>query len=102
MVLATLKLELKKTHHQKSPRIRFDIEKLKDPEIANIFEASKFAALNLFEEDINVVTDNFKGFVQEIASEVLGKERKKIQPLITNDILDVCDIRRNTKKTKNS
>ena len=33
MVLATLKLELKKIHHQKSPRIGFDIEKLKDPEL---------------------------------------------------------------------
>ena len=103
MALATLKLKLKKIHHQKSPRIRFDIEKLKDPEIANIFEAridGKFAALNLFEEDLNVLTDNIKAVVQETAREVLGKERKKIQLWITNNILDLCDIRRNIKKTK--
>ena len=105
MILATLELQLKKIHHQKSPHIRFDIEKLKNPDIAKIFEArigGTFAALNLFEEDINVLTDNIKGVVQETAREVLSKERKKIQPWITNDILDLCNIRRNMKKTKNS
>ena len=105
MVLVTLNLKLKKTHHQKSPSIRFDIEKLKDPEMVKLFYAricGKFAALNLFEEDINVLTDNIKGVVRETATEVLRKERKKIQPLITNDILDFCDIRRNMKKTNNS
>ena len=34
--LAILKLKQKKIHHQKSPRIRFDIEKLKDPHIAKM------------------------------------------------------------------
>ena len=104
LVLAILKLKLKKIHHQKSPCIRFDIKKLKDPEIANNFEATiadRFAALNLLEE-INVLTNNVKGVVQETVREVLGKERKKIQPWITNDILDLRDTRRNTKKTKNS
>ena len=66
MVLATLKLKLKKTHNKKSPRIRSDFEKLKDPEIKTNFEAGigdKFAILNLYEEDINVLIDNIKGVV---------------------------------------
>ena len=55
----------------------------------------------LFEEDINVLTDSIKEVVQETAREVLDK-KGKIQPWITNDILDLCDTRRNIKKTKNS
>ena len=69
-VLATLKLKLKKIHQQKSPRLQFDIDNLKDPEITTSFEArlgGKFAALNIFEEDINVLTDNIKGAVHERA-----------------------------------
>ena len=50
--------------------------------------------LNLFEEDINVLTDNIKGVVQEATREELGKERKKTEPWITNEILDVCNTRR--------
>ena len=59
VVLATLKLKLKKMHHKKSPRIRFDIEKLNEPEIAHICRiGGEFAALNLFKKDTNVLTDN--------------------------------------------
>ena len=38
----------------------------------------------------------------ETAREVLVKERKQIQPWITNDILDFCGTGRNLKKTNNS
>ena len=39
MVLMTFKLKLKNTYKQNNPRIRFNVEKLKDPEVAKLFEA---------------------------------------------------------------
>ena len=45
--LTTIKLKLKTKCFTKSPRIRFDLEKLKDPKIAEVFQAKvggKFAA----------------------------------------------------------
>lgn len=38
--------------------------------------------------------------LKETATEVLGKERKKNNPWVTDDILDLCDLRRTLKKTK--
>ena len=76
------------------------MDKLKDPEVAAIFEAKvggRFAALNLLEEDINSLTDNIKDVLQESAAEVLGKRRKKNKPWATDDILDLCDTRRDLK-----
>ena len=32
------------------------------------------------------------------ADEVLGKQRKKIQPWVTNEVLDLCDQRRVLKQ----
>lgn len=103
MVLLTLKLKLKKNNKQGSPRIRFNVDKLNDPEIASIFEAKvggRFAALNLLEDDINTLTDNIKDVLHETGMEVLGKARKKNKPWVTDDILDLCDKRRELKKTK--
>ena len=34
------------------------------------------------------------------AEEVLGKQRKKIQPWVTNEVLDLCDQRRQLKQQK--
>ena len=36
------------------------------------------------------------------AEEVLGKQRKKIQPWVTNEVLDLCDQRRQLKQQKNA
>ena len=47
LVLKTIKLKLKTKHFTKSPGIRFYLEKLKDPKIAEVFQAKvggKFAA----------------------------------------------------------
>ena len=34
------------------------------------------------------------------AEEVLGKQRKKIQPWVTNEVLDLCDQRRQLKQQR--
>ena len=89
-----LKLETKLRNHDR--RLEFNHEKLKDPEVADLFEATiggKFAALHLLEENIDNLTENFHGALVDTTSEVLGKGKQKRKPWVTHDILDLCDRR---------
>ena len=81
LVIMTLKLRLKKVSKQGHTRIKFDFEKLKDPEIAETFKAmigGKFAPLTLLDADDSNMDDlvsKFNVAVTETASETLGKYR---------------------------
>ena len=68
------------------PKLRFNIEKLTDPQAADLFEATiacRFAALNLLEENIDSLTENIHGELINTASEVFGKARRKKKPWMT-------------------
>ena len=56
-LLTTIKLKLKTKRFKKSPRIRFDLEKLKDPNIAEVSQAKvggkKCAALCVHDSGVN-------------------------------------------------
>ena len=84
-------------------RLKFNLENLKDPEVADLFEATtggKFAALNLLEENIDNLAENIRGALVDTASEVLGKTRKKKKPWMTNDIQDVIEEGASIKEDK--
>ena len=103
LVLMPLKLKLQTKRKPQSTRIRFDLEKLQDPLIAEEFQAQiggKFAALNIIDSDTNTIANEFSKIMTTTAEEVLGKHRKKKQPWVTNEILDLCDRRRELKPQK--
>ena len=60
-----------------------------------------FAALNLLEDDINSLTEDFKEAIHETAAKVLAKLRKKKKPWVIDDTPDLCDKRREPKKENN-
>ena len=68
------------------PRLRFDLEKLKDPDVVCIFQATiggKFAPLiGLSDEDMDIDTmiSTYSTSVTNAASEILGKERRRKKP----------------------
>ena len=100
LVLLVMKLKLKKRQKPANPRIKFDLERLDDPEVAEIFQArigGRFAALSILDKDINELTTSLNEAVLETAEEVVGRQRKKHKPWVTNDILDLCDERREKK-----
>ena len=104
LVLTSLKLKLKTQRPTKSTRIRFDLDRLKDSNVAEEFRATvggKFAVLTLLHEDVDAMADNVRDVLFTSAEEVLGKRRRKKQPWVTSDILDMCDERRVLKKDKN-
>ena len=58
LVMMTFKLHLKRAKKQCNRRIRFDHEKLKGPEVAEIFQAKiggKFAALSILDSDMDMI-----------------------------------------------
>ena len=106
LVMMTFKLHLKRTKKQGHARIRFDVDKLKDPHVAEVFQAmigGKFAAVSILDSDMDLdtLTDTFSAAVTDTANEILGKHRPVKKPWVTAEILDLCDKRRELKKNNN-
>ena len=103
LVMMTFQVRLKKTIKPNQPRLRFDLEKLSDPDVACTFQATiggKFAPLiGLSGEDMDMDTmiTTYNTAVTDAASEILGKERRRKKPWVTKDVLDLCDERRDLK-----
>ena len=82
LVLMTLRLQLKKIKKQGPTRMKFDLEKLRDPNVTEAFQAmigGRFAPLTLLdsnETNVNVMTDTFNSAMMETASDNLGKQIK--------------------------
>ena len=94
--------------NQDSTRIRFSLEKLKDPNIAEIFRATiggKFASLLALENqdaEIDALINSFYTAVTETANNILGKHRPAKKPWVTDSILKLCYKRRELKQKKNA
>ena len=103
--MMTFKLRLKKINKPKFTRLRFNLEKLKDPAVKEEFQAvigGRFAPLTVLSEDIDLETtvNSFNSAFIETASEILGKHQRPKKPWVTSDILKLCDERRKLKKKK--
>ena len=105
--MMTFHLHLKRISKPKHTRLKFDLTKLKDPNVLETFQAmigGKFAPLTVMsneDTDIDSVITTFNTAVTETASEILGKHRqKKKKPLVTAEILDLCDRRRELRKKR--
>ena len=104
--MMTFQVRLKMVRKPNQPRLRFDLEKLRNPDVACTFQATiggKFAPLiGLSGEDMDMDTmiTTYKTAVTDAASEILGKERRRKKPWVTKDVLDLCDERRDLKKKR--
>ena len=90
----------------KHTRLKFYLEKLKDPNVLETFQAligGRFAPLTIMsneDTDIDSMITTFNTAVTETASEILGKHRQKKKPWVTAEILDQCDRRRELRKKR--
>ena len=84
--MMTFRVRLKKARKPNQPGLRFDLEKLMDPDVACTFQAiigGKFAPLiGLSEEDMDIDTmiTTYNTAVTDAASEILGKDRRRKKP----------------------
>ena len=87
LLMMTFHLRLKWISKPKHPRLKFDIEKLKDPSVLETFQAmisEKFAPLTIMnneDADMDSMITTFNTPVTETASEILGKHRQKKKTL---------------------
>ena len=83
MLMMTFRLRLKKISKPKHTRLKFDLEKLKDPNVLETFQAmtgGKFAPLIIMsneDTDIDSMITTFNTAVTETASEIFDKHRQK-------------------------
>ena len=102
----TFRLRLKKISKPKHTRLKFDLEKLKDPNMLETFQAiigGRFAHLTIMsneDTDIDSMITTLNTAVTETASEILGKHCQKKKSWITAEILDLCDKRRELRKKR--
>ena len=88
--MMTFQVRLKMARKPNQPRLRFDLEKLRNPDVACTFQATiggKFAPLiGLSDEDMDMGTmiTTYNTAVTDAASEILGKERRRKKPWVTN------------------
>ena len=81
MLMITFHLRLKKFSKPKHTRLKFDLEKLKKPNVLETFIAmtgGKFAPLTIMsneDTDIDSMITTFNIAVTETASEILGKQK---------------------------
>ena len=86
--MMTFQVRLKMVSKPNQPRLRFDLEKLRNPDVACTFQAmigEKFAPLiGLSDEDMDMDTmiTTYNTAVTDAASEILGtcKERRRKKP----------------------
>ena len=106
LLMMTFRLRLKKISKPKHIRLKFDLKKLKNPNVLETFQAMidrKFAPLTIMnneDTDIDSMITTFNTAVTETASEILGKHRQKRKPWIIAEILDLCDKRRELRNKR--
>ena len=99
LVMMSFRLRLKKIKMQGPTRVKFDLEKLKDTQVADTFQAmigGKFAPLTLLDVDdteVDTLVNTFNKAMTETASEILGKRRAVKRPWVTTSM-------RRTKNTE--
>ena len=97
--MMTFHLSMKRISKPKHTRLKFDLEKVKDPSELETFQAMigrKFAPLTTINNegtDLDSMMTTFNTAVIETANEILGKHRQKKRKKnwVTREILDRCD-----------
>ena len=85
LAMMTFRVHLRKVNKQTGTRLKFNLEKLKDPSIHKTFQAmigGKFAPLTILKDteeegDLDTLTRNFSTATTDTAMEILGKHRPK-------------------------
>ena len=105
--MMTFHLRPKRISKPKKTRLKFDLEKLKDPNVLETFQAMigrKFAPLIIMNNentDMDSVITTFNTAVTETGSKILGKHHQKKKPWVTAEILNLCEKRRELRNNLN-
>ena len=105
LVLLNFRVRLRRKSKTKSSRIRFNLDRLKVPGILEAFQATiggRFSAMLELDDSPERLTANFNSVMVETATNILGFQRRKKKPWVTDEILDLCDSRKALKRSINT
>ena len=97
---------MKKAKKPNLPKLRFDLEKLRGPDVACTFQATTggkfapFTGLKNEDMDINTMITTYNTTVTDAASEILGKEHSQEKAVGYHDVLDLWGERRDLKRKR--
>ena len=80
LVLTTIKLKLKTKRFARSLHIRFDLEKFKDPDTADVLQAKvagRLAALCVLDNNVDNLANGLKEVLLATAEKVLGRQEEE-------------------------
>ena len=97
LVMMTFRLRLQRMKIQGNVRIRFSLEKLKEPNIAENFQVTiggkcaPLLVLDNHDTGINALINSFNTALTETANNDLSKHRPAKKPWVMDNILKLCD-----------
>ena len=100
LVMMTFRVHLKKVRKPNQPRLRFDLAKLRDPDVACTSQATicgKFTPLiGMRDEDmdINTMITTYNTSPTDAASETLGNKCRRKMQWVARDVFHLFDERR--------
>ena len=103
LLMMTFRLRLKKISKPKLTRLKFDLGKLKEPNVLETFQATmggRFAPLTILSNEDTDIDSMITTFNTAVTETALGKHRQKKKPWITAEILDLCKKRRELRKKR--
>ena len=99
LLMMTFCLRLNKISKPKHSRLKFDLKKLKDPNMLETFQAiASLTIINNEDADLDSMITTFNTAVTETVSKILGKHCQKKQQQVSVEILDLYDRRRELRK----
>ena len=105
LVIGKLQFKLKKIENEKNSRIKYNTDALKDEQIRNQFQITfrnRFEMLVNEDQsennDINDDWDKVKKTYKDVSQEVLGIQKRKATPWISQNSLDLIEERRLVKE----
>ena len=98
LLIAKVKLKLRKARKCNMQNQRFDVNKLKIPEIKHEFSVEIRNKFEILQDDAMLTIDSLNQAMRETGEKILGYKQSKKKEWISRETLSKIEDRRNTKK----
>ena len=108
LVVATIRMKLKKAHTHANPRTKYNTNHLKDKEIAHAYRltvSNRYQSLQDMEDSnigVEEIWEQAKQIWTSACEETLGKKKIEHKPWLTSSTLQKIQVRKNKKGIVNS
>ena len=98
LLVAKVKLKLRKAKMGSSQNQRFDVKKLQDPQVKQEFNITLQNRFSVLQDQTRLTIADFNTAMQETGKEILGFKKSKKKEWISSNTTDLIEKRREAKK----